>query len=161
MTRKAPPRRRIVRLTLLMAMSALLGACAVMQQAVIPPEVRLDDLQLVRADWRSQEYAVTLGVLNPNGFSLPIRDVRYRIELAGRDFAGGTLEAGRSLPAGEEVPLAFNMTTDLLDSAWQVMGLLSGGGEQLEYRIHGEVEVNLPGVRAFPFEELGTIQISR
>jgi LEA14-like dessication related protein len=149
------------RLLLLAAAGTLLFGCAALEQVVERPEVRLTGLRLVSADVRRQQYAIELALFNPNRFALPLRDVDYILELNGQSFARGLTDASTRLPPGESVPLTLTVETDLVGSARHVVDWITRGATNVDYRFRGEVRVDLPGFRSFPFDESGTVALQR
>jgi LEA14-like dessication related protein len=138
-----------------------LAGCAHLEQVVERPEVRITGLRLISADVHAQRYGVELALYNPNPFAMPVRELVYAIELNGRSFASGTADAGTRLPAREEVPLALTVETDLVATAQQLFEWLRRGDPRFDYRLTGEVHVDLPGVRGLPFERSGIVELQR
>jgi LEA14-like dessication related protein len=145
----------------LITAALMLGACAHLAQVVEQPEVRLTGLRLVSADLARQRYAIQLSVYNPNAFTVPLRDIAYQLELAGRPFASGTSDAGTRLPAREAVPIELTFETDLVRSAQNALEWLRRGESTLDYRLSGEVRVDVPGVRSFRFDRTGRVELER
>ena len=150
-------------LCLLLALPVMLatGGCAVLQQAVSPPELDLREVRLVKADLRSQHYEVVLAAHNPNSFSIGLQTIEWQLALAGHDFAEGRLALAESLPAGKSVPLTLEMQTNLLDYARHAFNQLTSGDETVEYQLTGTAQIDSPVRRSVPFDERGRIEIRR
>lgn len=152
--------RNVVRLVALLTLTLTTG-CALVQQAVSPPELSLREVRLVEAGLREQRYQVTLDAYNPNRFSIGLEAVDWQLSLAGHDFAAGRMATPGTLPAREHVPLELSVQTDLVNYARQAFSRLLAGGDSLEYRLTGEARVESPVSRVVPFEESGHIEIRR
>ena len=138
-----------------------LGGCAMMQQSVSPPELTLDEVRLVQADFRVQRYAVMLQAYNPNAFSIGVEAIEWQLELAGHHFADGELAVADTLPGRETVPLTLEMQTNLLDYARHALSRLMAGDNEMEYKLTGTARIESPLRRSVPFEESGTVRIQR
>ena len=147
--------------SLVLGVMLYLGGCAMLQQSVSPPELTLSEVRLVQADLRAQRYAVTLQAYNPNSFSIGVEAIEWQLELAGHNFADGSLAVADTLPARESVPLTLEMQTNLLDYARHALSRLASGGDELEYKLSGTARIKSPLRRNVPFEEIGTVRIQR
>ncbi len=149
--------------TLLLALTGMVFAsgCTVLQQTVLPPELALREVRLVQADLRTQRYTVTLDAYNPNTFSIGLEAIQWQLELAGYEFAKGSLALSEKLPARESVPLTLEMQTNLFDYARHALSRLIAGDDEFEYRLSGSAQVDSPLRRSVPFEETGRVNIQR
>lgn len=148
------------RIALLMLVGALSGGCATLGESLETPEVSLAGLRLVEAGITRQRYDLTLNVRNPNAIPLPVRGLAYRIDLAGERFAAGETLRSFTIPANGESEFELSITTDLLQSLGSLQRLIEQRQQLLDYSIGGELQVDLPLVRAIPFSKTGAVDLA-
>ncbi len=159
--RRAFSRRANSRSALFAMLACLaLSGCATLTQSIETPDVSIAGLRLVEAGFSKQSYELTLNVSNPNPIALPVRGLAYRIELAGEEFAAGQSLNAFTVPANGESDFAISITTDLLRSLSGLQRILERRDKALDYQIGGELQVNLPFVKALPFAKTGEIDLT-
>ena len=141
------------------AMALLASGCATLAASVEPPAVRLAGVKLVEAGFSRQSYVLTLAVTNPNGFSLPVRGVAYRVRLAGETFAEGDSPRSFDIPANGESSFDLTVNTDLMRSISSLRGLLEQREKTISYELDGELRVNLPFAGGIPFSRSGEVDL--
>lgn len=134
--------------------------CATLSQSMEAPDVSIAGLRIVDANLAQQTYELTLNVNNPNPVALPVRGIAYRIELGGEEFASGSTLRAFTVPAGGESDFAVTISTDLVRSFAGLQRLISNGEQVFAYKIGGELQVNLPLVKALPFATTGEIDLT-
>jgi LEA14-like dessication related protein len=135
----------------------LLAACATPK--LIAPELQAAGLTLQNVGILQQEFLVTLRVYNPNAVPLPIENIRYQLDLGGTRFAEGESAVAFTIPSRESREFDVRLRTDLLSNLQTLSDWLSGSTGALEYRLVGEVSVDLPFVRPLPFSQAGSIPL--
>jgi LEA14-like dessication related protein len=137
----------------------LLGACASALSPVQPPAVSVSNVGLAGLGLFEQELRLDLRVKNPNSFGLDIEGVRFDLELAGDPFAEGFTNAAFELPAlGEAmVPVTVNVPTNRLIDRLVAFGF----GDELGYRLTGEVVLANRFLPAVPFAREGELALPR
>lgn len=150
----------LFRTALLLLFSVALTACAALQEDIEPPGVRLVGVTVKEAGILTQRYGVTLRIENPNRVALPIRGVTYALELAGTEFATGQTPNRFSVPAYGESDVEFNVSTNLLATIGHLAKWLQGDPQELDYRVSGKVDIDLPLVGAIPFETTGAVALA-
>lgn len=144
--------------TALLVLAGLSG-CSTLQSQFQQPTVKLANVVLLEAGLLQQTYGITLQVDNPNGFSLPIKGVNYNVRLAGQDFASGLTPNGFTIPANGSDQVQVEVRTNLLESIGHLSRMLSGGPQDIDYEMSGDIQVNLPLIGAIPFNRSGTIPL--
>lgn len=148
-----------VQITGVLFLAALSTGCATLAESLKSPEVTLAGLRMVEAGFARQRYDLTLNVRNPNGIPLPVRGLAYRIDLAGERFAAGETLRSFTVPANGESDFELSITTDLLRSLSGLQKLIERREQTVEYSIGGELQVDLPLVRAIPFSKSGALDL--
>ena len=70
-----------------------LAGCAALISKPEPPTVKLAGISLTQANLLEQTFILKLQLSNPNDYALPIRGLRYQLEVNGQEFAhGGNLD---------------------------------------------------------------------
>jgi LEA14-like dessication related protein len=156
-------RHALARSARLVALLALVPAstagCALFFES---PDVDIADVRVVSVGLVGATAEVSLTVVNPNGFTLTAREVRYRLSFADEDAeqgwrvlaAGESAEAIRVAPkdtAGVRLSVPFRYA-----DVGRALGTLLDLGE-LSYRLDGDVKFDAPirDVRV-PFDRRGS-----
>lgn len=140
---------------------ASLSGCSTLQSQFERPTVKLAHIALVEMGLLQQVYDVTLQVDNPNGFRLPVKGVRYSVNLAGQEFATGLTPNAFSIPANGSGQVEVQVRTNLLESLGTLSRLLTEGPQDIAYELSGDIQVDLPLIGPVPFNQSGTIPLTR
>lgn len=145
---------------LLTLASIALSGCATLAQSVETPDITIAGMRLLEAGLSKQSYELTLNVRNPNPIPLPVRGLAYRIQLAGESFAAGETLSAFTVPANGETDFGISITTDLVRSLSSLQRMLQQREESVAYEMGGELQVNLPFVKAIPFSTTGEVDLA-
>lgn len=150
----------ILRMVLLAAVTATLGACASATTHVDSPRVSLNQVDVQKLDLDAQTVLLRFDVTNPNPFPLPVRSISYRVDLDGYRFASGESTADFTVPAQSDTAFAISAELDLLKTAPRLIQIVRQGAHRnIPYSLEGKFEVDVPSAPAVPFEETGTIRL--
>ena len=153
-------RTTLWRSALLVAMSAGIAACASVSTHVDSPRVSLNQIEIQKLELDSQTVLLRFDVTNPNPYPLPIRSIRYGVELDGHRFASGESTADFTVPAQSDTAFAISAELDLLKTAPKLIHIVRQGAHRdIPYELKGEFEVDVPFAPAVPFTESGTIRL--
>ena len=147
------------RLVLLPLLLALLAGCAGVPTRIERPSLELVGVELKKADLTEQRFMLTFSVHNPNPVSIPVKGLSYALHMADREFAQGATAKSFTLAANGETRFQLEVNTRLFDSFRQMEKLLRARPEAVDYRVSGKLDVNLPFVSSFPFEDRGKVQL--
>ncbi len=140
------------------------GACSsVFRQPVVTLETfRLDSIGL-----RGGTLVARVHVENPNGFDLRTDGLDYVIEVADHDGSGEVawrplatgqfdeeIRVGANSAAYVDIPIRFSFS----DMGGLLRPILDRG--IIEYRVHGEVDVEDPVTRRVPYRHEGRVTLS-
>ena len=139
-----------------LAMPAMFGCAALPKFET--PRLSVIALELQSADIFSQRMKVRMRVLNPNTRELPVKGIRYRIEVNDSELGQGLTNTPFVVPAMGEAEFDVQVTTNL---AGMLGKLLSRRGSQdtLQYRLVGEVALTSGFLRRIPFDERGSVKL--
>jgi LEA14-like dessication related protein len=138
-----------------------LAACSTSGQLVESPTIELTSVEVSSIGFNGQTFLLSFGVSNPNPFPLPVRSVRYNVQLADQRFASGETASNFSIPARGKGEFAISVDLDVLRSAHQLTSVLhSGVREPVVYELSGTLAVDLPLVKPLPFSSSGVISIA-
>jgi len=147
------------RLIALQAVVLLLGACAGQSSLVSSPSVKLTGVQLSRMSLSGQTFRLSFDVINPNPFPLPVRSVRYNVQLDEQRFASGETQGKFDVPASGAGSFAISVELDLLQQSSQISSLLQSGlRRDVAYELNGSLVVDIPFTKPIPFSNSGVIQ---
>lgn len=141
---------------------ALLGlplGCTTKFNQLENPKVNLVGFKLVEAQLLEQRYALTFRLINPNDVALPITGIYYEVELEGKAFATGVNASPVEIPAYGETRVTVEMSTTLLQSMRHLATIVEAKPENLDFRLKGHLNVNLPMLGKIPFSEAGQINL--
>ncbi|MGB5411033.1 MAG: LEA type 2 family protein [Woeseiaceae bacterium] len=139
----------------------LLGACATVQNSLVPPQVSLRSVQVERLDFRKQTFLLAFDVTNPNPVSLPIKSVSYGVKLDGISFASGETSSNFSIPAGGDTEFTISANLDLLNTAPALLAIVRDATHSsIPYQLDGALGVDIPFVKPLTFSTNGEIRVS-
>lgn len=140
--------------------STTLVGCAGGGSLVRSPAVDLTTVEVSRMTYSNQTFLLGFNVSNPNSFPIPVKAVRYRIRLDDQNFAGGETRSSFTVPAGGDERFVISVDIDLLQSGAQIMSIIrSGVKDNVDYELHGNLDVDLPFTPSLKFTSSGTIMV--
>lgn len=143
----------------LVAVAAALAGCAALLPKLETPHLSVIGIQVVSTTMFEQRFNVKMRVQNPNDRELPIRGLKYTMELAGQDFGRGMSAKAFTVPALGEAEFDMIVTTNLATSLLKILPQLEKNPESLEYRLQGTVSTDLGLLRTIPFSESGRLSM--
>ena len=133
----------------------LLAGCSLVPKFE-KPTLELVKLKLADGNLLSQRFEARVKVFNPNGRALPVKGLRYTVEIDGKAFGRGESVRAFTVPPHGEAE--FDMTLDA-NLAGAVAAVLQrrdkAKGREVEYRLKGTVRIDLPLMGALEFDQLG------
>jgi LEA14-like dessication related protein len=132
---------------------ALLAGCAAPLQK---PEVSVAGVELVGIGLVEQRLLLKLNVSNPNDVDLPIKSLRFDLDLDGQPFAKGVSEQPLTIARHAESQLDVKVVSRLGDVLKQLKAARKNG--KLGYRVYGQVE--LEGSGRVPFDRSGDVPLA-
>ena len=133
-----------LRLPLVILAILLLSGCAVLGDRYESPELTLIDIRPVESGNLEQRFALRFRLLNPNGVSLPVRGMRYRVDLLGETFATGATPDDIDVPAFSETEVDVTVSVSLLRAARVALAAIERGPEELDYRLDARIVTPVP-----------------
>ena len=148
--------RRAGRGLALLPLLALAGCASTLD--LEPPKLSVVSMKMLSADLFSQRLNVRMRVMNPNARELPVKAIKYRIEVNGMELAQGLADMPFVVPAQGEADFDLPVTANL---ASVLPKLLSGRGssDTLDYRLVGDVSLSSGFLRRIPFDERGSVKL--
>ena len=152
--------KRVVEITSLFT-AVMLASCAGTGVSIKKPAVTLSGVEMSSLSFSGQTVLLSFDVNNPNPFPLPVRSVRYHLQLADQTFASGETQSDFSVPASGDGNFDISVELDILKSAGQLTNVLRGGmREPVAYELNGSLAVDIPYVNPVPFSTSGVITIA-
>lgn len=137
------------------------AGCAGTSLSIEKPTVQLSSVAVDQLSFTGQTFLLSFDVSNPNPFPLPVRSVRYHVQLADQTFASGETLGDFSIPASGDGNFDISVELDILKSASSLTGVLRGGmGQPVPYELNGSLAVDIPFVKPVPFSTSGVITIA-
>jgi len=151
-----------INLTRGIAISVLLAGCAGTGALVTAPSVDLTSVEMEKISFSGQTVLLGFEVDNPNAFPLPVKAVKYRVMFDDERFAGGETRAAFTIPAYGNDTFQLSVQLDILNAASQISSLLQSGlPDRVNYRVEGDLSVDIPFAKPLPFSSSGSIQVRR
>lgn len=135
----------------------LLTACSSILQKPEPLQVTLAGITLTEANLFEQTFVLKLRVNNPNSFDLPIKTLRYQLELADREFMRGQSATSVTIPRFGNAHVEVEAHTNLYELMRQIRGLSEA--DKLRYRLRGELTAGDANF-TLPFDRSGEYDFS-
>ena len=134
------------------------SACSTLGSKPEAPVVTLAGLQIVKADFFEQRFALDLRLQNPNDFMLPIRGMSYDLVLNGTSFASGVSASKVDVPALGEAVVKVESVTNLFSLYRHLQQLGASSQEGVEYQLKGNISLVNQALK-LPFDKKGEISL--
>jgi LEA14-like dessication related protein len=139
---------------------AALTACAGTGSIISSPDVRLTSIEITSADFDKQTFLIGFVVSNPNPFPLPIKSVRYRVQLGEQQFASGETQGNFTVPSDGNGEFAISVDLNLLRTTSNISSLIrSGMSRDFDYELSGSFAVDIPFAKPVQFKSGGNIEL--
>lgn len=138
----------------------LLSSCATTRPSIQAPAVTLTSVKVDNIAMGAQSFLLGFSVSNPNPFPLPVKSIRYDIQLDNQRFAGGETQGDFVVSARGDGKFVIGVELDLLQTVSQLTSFLAGGmRETVEYELQGSLAVDIPFARPIPFSNSGVVRV--
>ncbi|UCJ16534.1 LEA type 2 family protein [Pseudomonas sp. MM211] len=135
---------RILSLMVFLGLCSALSGCSTwLSDDFEDPDVRLVNVDVVRAKLLEQRFVLRFRIDNPNDVSLPVRGLNYVVHLNDVKLAEGESEVWFTVPANGHIEFDVPVRTNLWRHVRQVVKLLEQPDEPISYRLQGEVKTGL------------------
>jgi len=142
-----------------LVIGALLAACSLLEPKFEKPTLSIESIGIERSDFLTQHLKVHMRVDNPNDRELPVKGLSYTLYIAGEEAAYGTSDASFTVPARGDAEFDMHMTANLAGTLLRLLGRGGSGGEGIEYRVVGKVELSTGLKRSIAFDRRGTFKL--
>ena len=149
--------------TAIVTLACLSAGCATTTTDTLiqQPTVELSGVVLDELNFSGQTVLLSFDVSNPNPYPLPVRAVRYHVQLDDESFARGETVGEFSVPAGGDGQFAISVELDVLKSMSSLTSVLKDGVHKpINYELIGSLALDLPLVKPVPFSTTGLITIA-
>ena len=128
---------------LLLALLALAG-CASLGARYESPELTLIDVRPAESGNLEQRFWLRFRLLNPNSVALPVKGIRYRVELLGETFASGATNQDVTIDAFSDAEFEVSVGVSLLRATRVLMKAMSLREGPLTYRLDAKIATTIP-----------------
>jgi LEA14-like dessication related protein len=137
-----------------------LSSCSLFHPHFEQPTVRVVAIQLRGGNLLQQDFVVKLNVQNPNGRSLPVRELNFSLKIEGTDFASGSSEQAFSVPARGDADFDMNVSANLGFAVLKLADKRAHQADTLAYDLSGQARLDLPFTRQITFHQGGSLPLS-
>ena len=131
-------------------LAGTISSCSVLQGAIQKPAVRVEEVKFHSVSRREGRLDSRMQISNPNGFSLPVRNLAYSLKLNDRELVNSQLSFDKSIPAHGtieiQVPIRFSYG-ELLNG---ITSIFQQGN--IKFQLAGEIDFRLVKI---PFSKTG------
>ena len=143
-----------------MLFTALCAAVLLAGCSLVPkfekPTLELVKLKLADGNLLSQRFEARVKVFNPNGRALPVKGLRYTVEIDGKAFGRGESVRAFTVPPHGEAEFDMTLDANLAGALAAVLQRRDKAkGREVEYRLKGTVSIDLPLMGSLEFDQLG------
>jgi LEA14-like dessication related protein len=139
----------------------LLVSCAGSATLIESPSVGLANIRSGQMSFDRQTFVLDFEIHNPNAFPLPVKALRYNLQIADQRFASGETRGEFTVPAGGDSAFAISVDLNMLQQASGLASMLRVGSRgDLPYKLDGSVTVNIPLTRPVPFSNNGILSLT-
>lgn len=118
-----------------------LGGCSTwMSGGFKDPDVRLINVDVVKAKLLEQQFVLRFRIDNPNSVSLPVRGLEYSVHLNEVKLAEGESSTWFTVPAHGRHEFDVPVRTNLWRHLRRIVKLLEKPEEPIRYRLSGQVK---------------------
>lgn len=132
-----------MRTVLILLVSLLVLAGCGVTEAPQPPNLRLEQVELVQLGLQEQRFRLRLEVENPNAIPLPIEHLTYRLSLNGILVGSGETDESARLAAGERRTLDLSLSVDSVRLLGQFSEWTRSPPDAIGYLIETEMRLGL------------------
>src|SRR5688572_12608297 len=105
-----------------LAMLLVLSGCSLLVPKLETPDLSIVNVELMKGDFWEQRLKVRMRVQNPNDRALPIKGIRYTLEVQGEEMARGVSGASFTVPALGEAEFDMNITANMATTLIKLLG---------------------------------------
>jgi LEA14-like dessication related protein len=153
-------RFKSVALLLTVVALTFLMSCATLEQLVVPPDVKVENINI--ADFSFEDVTLDFGLLvnNPNPFGVDLQGYAYKFAVEGKEFLSANetrqINVGAAANSNINIPVTINFkelynlmqeTKDLDSLTFDLVGNLQPGGLLSAFDIPFSKKGSLPNVR--------------
>lgn len=134
------------------------NACALLMPELKTPQISLVSITPLKFGLFEQSVQLRLRINNPNGISLPINGLQYRLQLNQQEFAKGSSNDNITIPANGEALVNLNVNTSLNAIMQQLQQFQRQIPDKVAYKLDGSVGLSSYAL-ALPFAYEGDVDI--
>ena len=147
---------RIYSLLILLIPIFLISCAGIGENLLQSPKLRVTNVSITNLTLNNQSIVFTLGINNPNPIPIPIRGLRYKLDLNNVEFASGFSENTINIPASGEGEMRLNISGDLISFIQKIEVITEGW---IDYQLSGDIALVKSTLR-FPYYKTGKLTLN-
>jgi LEA14-like dessication related protein len=130
----------LLRTTVSFVFACLLAAGCASMKPRDPLQVTVAGIEPLQGQGMEMRLTVKLRVQNPNDTPVDYNGVAVQMDVQGKTFATGVIDAAGAVPRFGETVIAVPVTISAFRMARQALGLFNGGAlNKVDYEMHGKL----------------------
>ncbi len=144
----------------LIALLLVVAGCATFSSPLEKPEVKLVAVKLLPSEGLAQRLAIKLRILNSNSVTLPLKGMKYSLDLQGYELISGVSNDIAPIAAYSEAEVELLATVDWINGLRLLQSVLARPESAVSYKLEAKLS---PGalLPAFRVVERGVIDINQ
>lgn len=115
----------------------VVSGCSMFMHSIEKPKAEVRNVSVSSAGFSGVTGELSLDVMNPNGFGVPLAGIDWQLSIGGARAVTGSVQLQQTIPAKGVAPVKTSLTINAMDVP-VVAGQLAGGAR--DYRIHAKLK---------------------
>ncbi len=142
----------------LVCMLSLVG-CSLMTPKFNRPNITVASIEMRGGNMLQQNFAVKLGIQNPNARALPVKGVHVELSAGGVQIASGVSDHDFVVPPFGDSQFDMTIKANLGAAVLLLAQKLDQRAESVDYDLTGSASIDLPFLRDLPFRQSGSFSL--
>jgi LEA14-like dessication related protein len=144
-------------LALVLAVCAATSGCSIFMRSIEKPTATVRDVSVSAVSFTGATGELSLDVMNPNGFGVPLSGIDWQLSIGGARAVTGTVQLSQTIPAKGVAPVVTTLTLDARDAV-TVAGVLASGARdyKVDVTLHFSTQVGPLDVAVAHHGQLGS-----
>ncbi|MFI5171886.1 MAG: LEA type 2 family protein [Chitinophagales bacterium] len=107
---------------------------------LILPKIKIEDIKIEKAGFKSTNIIVTTRIINKNNFSFSMKDIYYKVQIKGDEITEGEIDEVITIPAMDSVTIKIPVEIKVKEIATSLPDLIFNK-DDTEYSFYSELKI--------------------